>query len=565
MHLSKLGSDILHMYIIPLLLHQDVLSLSVVDKTLYQQMGHLRFRCIMVPLVRPGRKSIIHFLRAKTIRTIKHLVIGGLNEYYNSIIRSNDFTAVRTVTIINPMSHFQQDTLTPLASQLTELTIIGFPMHGTLDGSINYIPTGTLNKVKMLFLQGMKCPPLYRLLSDNHGIAASLEMISYIPRQTESIMSYTIIDQDYVDNALALLSTLSNRKFLPSLRFVELVLGRTSLDESAKSARIVLLHSIWVSAMAHGGWRLHALKAAAESVSVAFVEAWECWCGSSRGPFFVTPEEAVLFSSWCGKQGRHVRWEDFVCGDVHLDVKSTGHEVQDFKLAITPNISMVHGVSVLQGRNINLYASLSAISESTRCILIQLKSFWGTIHGRLDPQQFKKVEFLRIQVTSPRNFPAVFAHPRKFRQNLNAAILVSLAVPQWQNLRALSLPAIALQRNPRDSDHDPGLTAAICGRHIPAYSLEWLAECSMLQRLQITSWLACTRCYKQLKESDIHVPASSLVSGLRNVPASVNDFLISGVFHTSARRKWELVVKGDIHNAFGKDVLINFDCLLFGL
>lgn len=300
-------------------------------------------------------------------------------------------------------------------------------------------------------------------------------------------------------------------------------------------------------------------------------DASQCWCSNRQGNFFVNTEGVKKFGEWCEKQERYARWEDFVDANVHLDVEHNGEALGDLKLpgAITSRLADVHGMSVLPGVKLDMETALSGVTGKTRCVLVQLKSFWGALDGREVVQssgRWNGVRVLRVEVM-PENWYSdtpTYTRPHHYAENLSAAVINNLDIPLWRNLRALSVPAIALQSGGASP------LSSRCRKHVAAYSFPWLAQCGALVRFQVTNWMTCVGCYKVYKDVVMELGGidarmrvvgggQSLVDGLsRNVPIGVRAFDISCVFDVGAAKKWRQEVESDVRAALGVGVEVGF-------
>lgn len=569
MNLSDLGPEILVVHLIELLPHNTVLSLLLVDKALYDQLGHLRFR--RTALCRSHlHRSITGFLRPSSLQTIWELSLNGLANHTTHVLQSDDFKSVRSVNLMNQLQASQKKAFSLFAhKQLTSLLEIANVGADTVEASTSSLcdlQAGCLSNLRVLHLQNVVLPPLQNLIANTNGIAPFLRAITFLPfRSHNSITSVSRYPEKYLQDAIVLLTMLSNRKLLPSLRTVEILLGRTDANRTMQKERSQLLKKIYTASAAHGDWRLIIKKPTVllPILVRACIEGWSCWCSTNKGDIFITTEEINEFVEWCESKERYPRWDEFFDGNIHLDVNSNDEGVSELKTSGATRLRSVHGVSVLPGSDMKFPDALDAVTHATRCLSIQLKTFWGRLEAQsLDISKFTLIKYLRIQIADVNDREQGYRRPRNFSVNLSLSLVTILHLPKWSNLQALSIPAIALQWSPGASD-TPRPNAASCGKHIPSYSLHWVAKCVRLQRFQITNWAACVRCYHKLKtdiDADPVEPDRSLVGGLMTcMPSGLTDFLISGVFTTSAPNLWELILIKDLQNALGRQVEIDFD------
>lgn len=571
MKLSDLGPAILVVHLIELLPHNTVLALTQVEKALYDQLGHLRFR--RATLCRsdlPG--SLIAYLRPSTLQTILELNLNGPSRYTSYVMRSENFNGVRAVTLFNQLQGSQKQSFGQFARrQLTSLSEIadrGTDIVGTSTSTLCDLEAGCLSELEVLYLQNVVLPPLQRLITNTDGIALHLKAITFLPfRSYDAITSVSRCTETYIKDTMVLLSMLSDRMLLPAVKTVEILLGRTDSNSTMTKERGELLKKIFDSAATHGGWRLTIKKPTIllPMLVKAYIEGWSCWCSSRKGDLFFTVKEVEEFVEWCVENGRYPRWEEFVDGNIHLDVDSNGGGVMELKKGVAARLARVHGVSILPGFENKFPDALGVVSHATRCLSIQLKAFWERLEFQvLDTTKFTIIEYLRIQIADVNNREPRYRRPRNLSVNLSFSLVTMLDLPKWSNLKALSIPALALQWSPPASE-PPQPTAASCGKHVPAYSLHWVAKCHRLQRFQVTNWTACVRCYEEQKRKardQDDAPNRSLAGGLKTcMPAGVTDVLISGVFTTTAPKLWGPILKIDFQNALGRKVDLDFDQL----
>lgn len=301
-------------------------------------------------------------------------------------------------------------------------------------------------------------------------------------------------------------------------------------------------------------------------------DASQCWCSNNHGNYFVNAEEVKRFSEWCENRGRYARWEDFVDGNIHLDIEHNGRGLAELKVpgATTSRLADVHGMSVLPGVKLDMETALSAVTGKTRCVLIQLQSFWGALAKREVVQtsgRWDGIRMLRVEVM-PENWYSptpTYTRPQQYPKNLSAAVISSLNIQLWHTLRALSVPAIALQCR------DTFPASARCRKHVAAYNFPWLAQCGALVKVQVTNWMTCVGCYEVYEDAAMQLGdigggagvvggGQSLVDGLaKNVPPAVKEFTISCVFEVVAKKEWKKEVEGDVRAALGDGVEVMFE------
>ncbi|KAL0634832.1 hypothetical protein Q9L58_006265 [Maublancomyces gigas] len=580
MHILGLGKGIILMHLIPLLDHRDLLALAAVDRGMFNELDHLRFSDTCVTHEHLD-KYIVYYLRGQTLQKIRRLQVVGINGDLEIVLSSfREFSSVRSLIIIQPQSTVQQVALAQFARQLCEINEVAATNTGWMRSSVADLPAGTLNRLLILNLQGVQLPPLSRLLND--GISTpSLTSISYLPyRALDWSESGTNVTPAYVEQCIGLLKFLSQRSSLPALRFVEVVLGRGQPKNELKKERLELLHALWNCAASHGMWQLRPRKPTFQQTEVVTqeVEGWTCWCSYRTGDLFVTPQEVEAYADWCEKKGRYPRWEDFVFGNIHIDVPCTGEGVEKLYKTVVGNLALARGVSILpdNGPDLNLAAALLAVTSATRCVSIQLGTYWGGLCGnKLDCRQFTGVETLHIQHATQYNHAAGFNYPTplNFDQNLAATVLTSLHLPLWTKLRMFSVSAIALQRGPRENHANP--TTASCLKHVPAYAFPWLRNCINLRVFQVTDWAACLLCYEELEDNKC-----GLADAIRiDTPPGVTKVRVSGWLsyrvagagqnnstwdmheETEEEEEWREEIAESLMEALGDGVTLDYDQL----
>lgn len=450
-----------------------------------------------------------------------------------------------------------------IAHQLTKVIEIG---QFNEMASISHLSKGSLNRLQSLFLQDVIMPPLRHLIANRKGIAASLTSLSFV--QADMMFSTRPLPILYTRDIHDLLDTISDAHFVPNLRSLNVSLGRSCATNPSKQQRIALLDAIYTSAAAHGGWRLTPTKPRFATVKED-TDASQCWCSNNHGNYFVNAEEVKRFGEWCEKQDRYPRWEDFVDGNIHLDINCNGQGLKDLG-ATTSRLANVHGMSVLPGVKLDMETALSAVTGKTRCVLVQLQSFWGALAEREvvhTTGRWDGVRMLRVEVM-PEHWHSTtptYTRPQQYTKNLGAAVVNNLNIPLWHNLRALSVPAIALQCR------DTFPATARCRKHVAAYNFPWLAQCGALVKVQVTNWMTCVGCYEVYEDAAMQLGdigggvgvvggGQSLVDGLAmNIPAGVKAFTISCVFEVAAKKEWKKEVEGDVRAALGDGVEVTFE------
>lgn len=572
MHPNVLGQEILLLYIIPILPQKSVIALAATDKSLCRQLSFLRYpRCEIRGFMRPG--SLVQSFRPSTLRQITHLLINGTDRDQEEILLSNLLTGVKSVTITRMIKTEYRRIFALFAKQLTELIEIGDDsMEGGEMSSLTLIPDGTLNKIQSLSLHGVELPPLQTILADQFGVAVSLTKFSFLPFQTEVTLRGHL-PHNYVRDSLAALRILKDAVKFPSLKAVQLNLGRSTHNNSMRKERMILLTRIWAASAMHGGWRFLTQSPIADE-SIGRINPWKCGCGVRHGALFLTIPEIDSFARYCDRINTYARWDQFVIGDLHLDVKSIRSEYLELKdpISETVRLANVHGVSILPGRDIDL----EHVGTNTRCLLVQFKSFWdkGTsMKSNLDSKNYKSIEVLRLEVlpATANHLPTRHSRPPMYRNNLAAAVLRNMHLPAWTSLRNLSLPAVAMQRFRENQNF--ANRAAGCGHHIPGYRFPWLRFCIHLETLAITNWWTCIGCYEDMSdvqeeedsEESSENPHHSWTGGksmvialMESVPIRLTEFSINSMFDEHDPPRWLETVEKEVRGAFKQHVTVNY-------
>lgn len=503
----------------------------------------------------------MYYLRPKTLQTIKHLAINGTKVDLDRILASPHFTGVTGVTITNPILPEQQEAFRHISCQLTTLSDTGHKDLKRSESSIKYFGEGALQNLHTFYLQNVRLPPLREILANGDGIAINLKSIAFVPFHVQdTAFTDEHIPDGYIIEAIELLRIISNFKFLPALRLVQVGLGRGAKDNKMKSDRIAFLDELWNSAGLHGLWRLATGKRITDQAK-PFINGWVCWCDGIKGDLFLTTEEVSGFGTWCKKDKRYPRFEDFCEDNIHITVQADGLGVDKLHRDL---LGQIHGVSILPADELNIEETLKAVSRSTRCVFIQFQSLWGTVIGYPNKQNFSKIETLRLQNVGIEDLVKLFDEPRPYCDNLALAVLTRLSLPQWTSLRDLTVPAMALQRGDCEDTIETGPTAASCGSHLPAYSFPWLSSLASLRTFRVIDWLACFECYEELKESENSTNLGNSFPGelKRRIPRGVIMFVLLATFWCpSDEDRWVEILENDFKEAVGGGVNVDMSYL----
>ncbi|KAL0632445.1 hypothetical protein Q9L58_008663 [Maublancomyces gigas] len=526
----------------------------------------------MRSFMRPG--SLVQSFRPSTLRQITHLVVNGTGVDQEEIFLSNLLTGVKSVTITRMIKPEYRLIFAHLARQLTELIEIGDqPAEDGRTSSLTLLPAGTLNTIETLSLHAVQLPPLQTLLLGPFGVDVSLTRFTFLPSQTGSVSLTGNIPRTYIKDCLAALRILKEAAIFPSLKVVRLALGRSTDNDPMRKERVTLLNRIWAASAMHGGWRLLTRKPITDG-NMGWITPWECGCETRNGALFLSVPEIESFAGFCDKINIYGRWDEFVVGDVHVDVQSTRSRYLELKnpRSETVRLADVHGVSILPGKDIDF----GHVGSNTRCLSVQLRSFWDkrtNVEYNLNSNKFKNIEVLRLEIlpVNQKQLATSHSRPPMYRNNIAAAITRNLHLPSWSSLRSLSLPAAAMQRFRENQDITK--RAACCGRHIPEYHFPWLELCIQLDTLLITNWWTCLGCYEgksnfQEEEDSQESPedvdhswtgGQSMVYALmESVPVRLTEFSMNAMFDEYDHPRWLRTVEKEIRGAFKPQVRVNY-------
>lgn len=455
---------------------------------------------------------------------IKRITLNGTENEHNRVFASGYFTGVISATVSTTITRAQQPAFSQFLKQLSVLTEEK-DNHDDADlSSLSGMTSGALSHLHTIRLEAALPVQLGQLL----GVAKTLTSFHFLP----SIGRMTTDYEYYAENLKHALMVFSDSKFTPQLRLVQAVPGEATTP-AQQQIRNALLKSIWTAAASHGGWRLLGRKTSAKPV-VVFPAAWEIWWENFASDFSINIDEFELFTQWCHERKRYPRLDEYISGQIEIKINTDIPHKGIFR------DTSVFGVSIKPDSNTNVCALLQVLSKDTRAVSISLDSFWGTVPIRqFSSEPFEAVQALRI--TGP---SSQFLRSRVlYRDNISKALLTTLAVSQWHSLRNLSLPVVAFQKEPLPKTRN----TAACGIHIKQYELDWLANCSSLEAIELTEWNACFLC-KVKRES-------TLQEGLRHLPSGVKLILISGYFRCppNARGFWRKAMKDEITNVLGND------------
>lgn len=521
MKFHELGVDIIQLHLLPLLSHSDILYLASTNATMFNIMAALRFQSTTVS---NENGFILDHLKPSTISMIKRITLNGTEDEHNRVFACGYFTGVISATVSTTITRAQQPAFSRFLKQLSMLTEEEDGHNDADLSSLSGMTSGALSHLRTIRLEAALPVQLGQLL----GVAKTLTSFHFLPFIGRMTTDY----EHYADNLKHALLVFSDKKLTPQLRLVQAVPGEATTP-AQQQIRNALLKSIWTAAASHGGWRLLGRKTSAKPVVVS-PAAWEVWWANFASDFSINIDEFELFTQWCDERKRYPRLDEYISGNIEIKINTDIPNKGIFR------DTSVFGVSIKPDSNTNVCALLQVLSKDTRTVTISLDSLWGTVPvHQLGSEPFEEVQSLRI--TGP---SSQFLHSRlQYCDNISNALLNTLAVSQWHSLRSLSLPVVAFQKEPLPKTRN----TAACGIHIKKYKLDWLANCSALEAIELTDWNACFLC-KVKRES-------TLQGGLRHLPLGVKIIQISGYFRcpTNARGFWRKAMKDEILNVLGNN------------
>lgn len=542
MDLIALGPGVIVLHILPLLSEKDIRALAAVETGLFALLADMRFKTCKVS---NNIGFILDYLQPSTLLKVKDLRLNGTTAQHNLVFRTPNLRSVQRATVCCYITDNQRPAFAVFAKQLRGLTEeqdISDPEE--IGSSLSSLPAGALTNLHALRIE--LTVPID--IDSRLGFARNLRIIQFLPSFSSGVTEEEKLD-DYILFATDfqyLLENILNKNLLPSLRLVHTDLDQPTVANHLR-LRIIILESVWTAAAAHGGWRLLAGRTSNKPLK-AYPGAWGDWWTEHATDLYLSVEEVKLFSKWCDSNNRFPRFDEFVAGRIHIHFPIECEAVD--KLFD----NKIFGITLSLGSAPNLCNPVKIISTHTRAIDISLETYWGDVPTvQFGAQHFQHIEVLRI--AGPTATPPETS--LQYSNNIGAHILSTLSTKHWSSLRALSIPAYALQRttpeeNLGGSDH------AACGIHVGGYELAWLAQCGTLESLHVTEWCACDECEL---EDDL-----SLVEGLRHLPQNVKFVSVTGYFCSPANvlNAWSERVVGEIKAVLRADVLVSTGELRFG-
>lgn len=542
MELIALGPDVIHLHILPLLSEKDIRALAAVETRLFALLADVRFKTCKVS---NNIGFILDYLQPSTLVKVKDLRLNGTTAQHNLVFSSPNLRSVQTATVCCHINNNQKPAFAVFARQLRGLTEeLDISNPDEIGSSLSFLPAGTLRNLHALRIE--LTVPIE--MDSPLGFARNLRTIQFLPSFNSGVTEEEKLD-DYMFFAADfqyLLDSISDKNLLPSLRLVHTVLGQPTLADYLL-LRKTILKSVWTAAAAHGGWRLLAGRISSKPLK-AYPGACGDWWTEHATDLYLSVEEVKLFNKWCDHNNRFPRFDEFVVGRIHI------HFSIECEAADKLFNNQFYGITISLGSVPNLCNLVKIISTHTRAIDISLETYWGDVPTvQFGAQQFQRIEVLRIAgpaVTTPET-------SLQYSNNIGVHILSTLSTKHWGSLRALSIPAYALQRTTPE-DNIGGSDHAACGIHLGGYELGWLAQCGALESLHATEWCACDECEL---EDDL-----SLVAGLRHLPRNVGFVSVTGCFCCLAYLipTWCERVVGEIKTVLRADVLVSTGGLRFG-
>lgn len=539
MAFATITTDIILVHLIPHLSDTDIRSFALCNHVLATILGPLRFKNCSV---RRYHGSFSDNLSPSTIETIRHLSLNGLVSDHDEVFSHRDLSGVRpdlsgvvSATIVTMIQPSQRASFGIWARQLQSLREEDVCDGEDPDSSLSNIPAGWFDNLQELRLD--VALPLG--MENTLCFAQHLRRIQFLPtypQNTEEEYMY------YLGELNELLNLVSDTERVPALKILHI--GPTNVSEAyQKVPHRQLMMNIWAAIHRHGGWKLECTLPET-FLPMEYPDAWEWWWGRRAWDLTITVKEAKDFTYACEESNIYPRLADFVKGRIQVQTSGGSPAMTTLTNA---NI-VIYGLWIHHGATTNITAALKLLSSDTRLLAICLRSFWGSVGSLIpDATPYKQVEGLLIDGPSPghlrRSFP--------YETNYGVAFVKALAVTNWSRLLTLSLPAMALQKAPKDGV--PYVSQ--CGLHVGGYDMEWLAEISTLKALFITHWFSCTDC-------NLAVDAN-FDTGLTHVPSSVEFISISGRmgYRGEVVPEWVKLYPAELRNIMARnrlDVLVSF-------
>lgn len=504
MAFATITTDIILVHILPHLTDTDIRSLAQCNHDLATILGPLRFKSCSV---RRYHGCFSDNLSPSTIKTIRHLSLDGLASDHDEVFSQRDLSGVRpdlsgvvSATIVTMIEPNQRATFGIWARQLQSLREEDLCEGEDPESSLSNIPAGWFENLQELRLD--VALPLG--LENTLCFAKHLRRIQFLPTYPQSTAEEYMY---YLGELNELLNLVSDTERVPALKVLHI--GPTTVSETyQKAPHRQLMLNIWAAVHRHGGWKLECTLPET-FLPMEYPHAWEWWWARRAWDLTITVKEAKDFTYACEENNIYPRLADFVKGRIQVQTAG-GTPVMS---ALTNANIVIYGLWIHHGPTTDITAALKLVSSETRMLAICLRSYWGSVGCLIiDTTRYQELQGLLIDGPSPGHLRGSFP----YETNYGVAFVKALAVTNWTRLLTLSLPAMALQKAPKEGV--PYVSQ--CGLHVGGYDMEWLAEISTLKALFITQWFACTEC-------NLAVDATFDI-GLTHVPSSVEFVSISG-------------------------------------
>lgn len=494
MYLSTISSDLLLVHVVPLLNEYDIRALALCNKSLAVILGPLRLRACSVRMA--GGYFRMNLSRS-TIRTIRELSLNGTPTEHDDVFQFRDLANVQSAIIVSPIMPRQRAAFSMWSRRLTNLREIAVEEGQVAVSSLANLTAGCLHRVNNLRLDVSIPRGLESMLS----IARNLQRIQFLPEQWPGQDGYI----DFLQQVNELAALLHDRELLPALKIVHIAPCYIS-EYQDKVPHQQTIRNILGAALSHGGWRLESYIPSSES-KIPYPAAWAWWWGTRGLGFTITLKEGRQFVSECQHRNIYPSLERYVKGPIHI--QTGGGTARMGTLPGTP----IYGVWINHRPTTNITAALRLVTADTKILSICMNSYWGSV-GSLIPDAFpyRNVEGLMFDGPSPARDATLF----RYSNNLCVSFIKGIDLTGWTHLVNLSLPALALQREPVGGV--PFIS--VCGFHIGGYDMDILAKLTTLKALAVTQWFWCTECH-------LH-PDVTFETGLSRIPHWVEYVALSG-------------------------------------
>lgn len=150
-HLSDLGFDIFHHYVLPHLSQSDLLSLAATNCTMCALLNSSR---IPGAVVKNGQGFILDILSPSTLQAIKHIIINGSEIEKNLVFACTNLSGVNSATIWSRITHSQGEEFRQFAQRITSLTEeVDLDGDGDVESSLSAMPNGVFRALESLRME----------------------------------------------------------------------------------------------------------------------------------------------------------------------------------------------------------------------------------------------------------------------------------------------------------------------------------------------------------------------------------------------------------------------------